>query len=187
MAVRRNPGAAFAGLADEAGAVSGAVFIAHSGLPGQSTLQRWQQFVNLLEARQALFLLSAAFRSLDSSELHFRSRICARLPVNAAELPWIMIACGCSGIFWAMNLWRVDRCGLRLRNCQGFAAMSRHATYRCRYDNPMRVNQAKVLHANRAPAQLWHLVSGMAPVAVHMSKRRGNGGNRRLPDAVEAY
>jgi hypothetical protein len=46
----------FAGLADDAGAVPGAVFIAHSGLPEQSTVQRWQQFVNLLEARQAIFL-----------------------------------------------------------------------------------------------------------------------------------
>jgi hypothetical protein len=95
----------FAGFPDDTGAVSGAIFTAHSGLPDQSTLRCGQKSADLLEVRQAIILVSRVCRSLDSNALHSRSHICAGLPVNAVELPWVIIACSCSGILWDIDVY----------------------------------------------------------------------------------
>jgi len=54
----------------------------------------------LAEARQLIVLVASLAVHLTQARCIFVVRACAGLSVNAVELPWIIIACGGSGIVW---------------------------------------------------------------------------------------
>lgn len=64
------------------------------GLRMARVRQSWPRLVRLSFWLQVLAVHLTQVRCI------FVAHICAGLPVNAVELPWIIIACGCSGIFW---------------------------------------------------------------------------------------